>query len=124
MARELSEEYRRGAAAFAEAYPAQASEDPTEFDRVTMEHLFGEIWQRPGLTRRDRRLLILGAAAAQGNERILRLQLRSGLAKGDLTEDDLTEVPLFLTHYVGWPLGVAVNAVATKVAAEQKDQGE
>jgi 4-carboxymuconolactone decarboxylase len=116
---ELSERYRRGAATQAQIYPVTPSEDPTDFERVTVEHLFGEIWPRPGLTTRDRRLLILGVAAAQGNERILRLQFRSGLEKGDLTERDLTEVPLFLTHYVGWPLGVAANAVATKVAEER-----
>jgi 4-carboxymuconolactone decarboxylase len=121
---ELSEQYQRGAEAFERAYPQRATKEPSDFEKVSMEHLFAEIWNRPGLSTRDRRLLILGVAAAQGNDTILKLQLRSGLAKGDLTEDDLTEVPIFLTHYVGWPLGVVTNGIARQVLADKaaKDQ--
>jgi 4-carboxymuconolactone decarboxylase len=115
----LSERYQTGAAIMSAVYsPRLVSEDPNEVQRLTVEHLFGEIWQRPGLSTRDRRLLILGVAAAQGNADILDLQLRGGTTNGDLTADDLTEVPIFLLHYVGWPLGTVVQRSAARVAGE------
>jgi 4-carboxymuconolactone decarboxylase len=116
---ETSDRYLQGAARFEEVYPQRASTEPTPFERMSMEQLFAEIGARPGLTTREPRLLILGVVAAQGNETILRLQFRSGLAKGDLTEQDLTEIPLFLTQYVGYPLGVVTNSVARKVLGER-----
>ncbi len=119
---EQSEAYRRGAAIFESVYPMRASADPAPFEQYAMEHLFAELWEREGLTTRERRLLILGVAAAQGNETILRLQLRSGLAKGDLQPSDLTEVPLFLTGYIGFPLGVVTNNVAREVAAKHAEK--
>ena len=42
---------------------------PREYTPVlekTVEHLFGESWSRPGLSVRDRRLLVIGATAALG----------------------------------------------------------
>jgi 4-carboxymuconolactone decarboxylase len=117
---EISDRYLQGAARFEEVYPQRASSEPTAFERMSMEQLFAEIWSRPGLTTRERRLLILGVAAAQGNDTILRLQFRSGLAKGDLEEGDLTEIPLFLTQYIGYPLGVVANGVARKVLDDRR----
>ena len=118
--KETSARYRTGAKIFSEVYPWSPSEEPSEFEGVMIEQLFAEVWSRPGLTTRERRLLILGVAAAQGNDRILRVQMESGLAKGDLVEDDLIEVPIFLTQYVGWPLGVVTNTIARKVLKEHK----
>lgn len=115
---ELSERYRKGAEKYAEVYPGSASEDPSDFETVAMENLFAEIWQRPGLSTRDRRLLILGIVAAQGNDTILKLQFRSGLDKGDLTRSDLTEIPIFLSQYAGFPLSVVANNAARRVAKE------
>ena len=118
---ELSERYRKGAETYAEVYPGSASDDPSDFETVAMENLFAEIWQRPGLSTRDRRLLILGIVAAQGNETILKLQFRSGLDKGDLTRTDLTEIPIFLSQYAGFPLSVVANNVARRVLKELED---
>ena len=114
-----SDRYRTGAEVFSTVYTTTASDSPAPFEQSAMEHLFAEIWTRPGLTTRERRLMILAVAAAQGNETILKLQFRAGTAKGDLTDDDLTEVPLFLTSYIGFPLGVVTNNVARKVATER-----
>ena len=110
-----SERYQAGAAKFEEVYPRQASEDPDEFERMAMENLFSEYWTRQGLSTRDRRLLILGIVAAQGNDAILKLQFGSGIAMGDLSESDLTEIPIFVSQYAGFPLSVVANAAASKV---------
>ena len=79
------------------------------------EDLFGDVYQRPGLSIRDRRLLIIGVAAAHGIDSILRLQLSAGVAKGDLTEADLDEITIFLTQYVGYPLGTRVRAAVAEL---------
>ena len=110
-----SERYQAGAAKFEEVYPRQASEDPDEFERMAMENLFSEYWTRQGLSTRDRRLLILGIVAAQGNDAILKLQFGAGIAMGDLSESDLTEIPIFVSQYAGFPLSVVANAAASKV---------
>ena len=110
-----SEKYQAGAAKFEEVYPRTASDDPDEFERMAMENLFSEYWTRQGLSTRDRRLLILGIVAAQGNDAILKLQFSAGIAKGDLDESDLTEIPIFLSQYAGFPLSVVANTAASKV---------
>ena len=69
---------------------------------------------------RDRRLLILGIVAAQGNETILKLQFRHRLDKGDLTRADLTEILIFLNQYAGFPLSVVANNVARRVLKEME----
>lgn len=90
--------------------------------RDTVEHLFGEVWSRPGLSIRDRRLLVIGATAAIGREDLLRIQIRGALRNGELTADDLQEALLQLAYYVGWGNGTAlagaIRAAVADVAAE------
>ncbi|MFN0148824.1 MAG: carboxymuconolactone decarboxylase family protein [Dehalococcoidia bacterium] len=109
-----SEAIARGKAKFEEVYPFKASENPTDFEATMYGDLFGDIYQRPGLSMRDRRLMIIGVAAAHGIDSILRLQLSAGLAKGDLKREDMDEITIFLTQYVGYPLGTRVRAAATE----------
>ncbi len=111
----------RGKAKFEEVYPFQAVAEPSDWERIMYEDLFGGVYQRPGLSIRDRRLMIIGVAAAHGIDSILRLQLRSGLAKGDLKIEDLEEITIFLTQYVGYPLGTRVRAA---VADALKDAAQ
>jgi 4-carboxymuconolactone decarboxylase len=82
---------------------------PGDYFAVTVEHLFGDIWNREGLTIRDRRLLILGVIAALGETSVLPTQLDAALANDELTPDQLREIAIFLSHYVGWPRGAAFN---------------
>ena len=109
----------RGKQKFEEVYPMKASAEPSDCERIMLEDLFGGVYQRPGLEMRDRRLLIIGVAAAQGNDTILRLQLRAGVAKGDLKAEDLDEITIFLTQYVGYPLATKVRAAALEVLKDQ-----
>src|SRR5699024_11542201 len=55
----------------------------------TADHLFGEVWSRPGLSHRDRRLLLLGALTAQGNTDVADIQVGAALGNGELTPDEL-----------------------------------
>jgi 4-carboxymuconolactone decarboxylase len=75
----------------------------------TVRHLFGEIWSRPGLSIRDRRLLVLGATAAIGRADLIEIQVRGALANGELTPEQLREAVLHLQYYVGWGNGTQVS---------------
>jgi 4-carboxymuconolactone decarboxylase len=74
-------------------------EDPLTVDVV--RHLFGEIWSRPDLSIRDRRLLVIGATAAAGRADLLEVQIRGAFANGELTEQQVNEAALHLLYYVG-----------------------
>ncbi len=88
----------------------------------TVRHLFGEIWNRPGLALRDRRLLVLGATAMLGRADLVEIQARGSLASGDLTAAELREACLQLQFYVGWGNGTQVVAgVEAAIAAESTD---
>jgi 4-carboxymuconolactone decarboxylase len=76
-----------------------APEDP--FMDEVVGRLFAEIWNRPGLSIRDRRLLVLGATTALGRADLLEVQVRGALANGELTEAQLHEAALQLMYYVG-----------------------
>jgi 4-carboxymuconolactone decarboxylase len=118
----------RGIAKMVEVYGF--SVDPDEiagpYVDVTVDHLFGEIWTRPELEIRDRRLLTIGALAALGQPKLLEIQFQSALDRGEMTEEQVREVVLHLTHYIGWPLSTEMNSTAEKVIARRSkaNQGE
>lgn len=93
---------------------------PGDFFAVTIDHLFAEIWTRPALTIRERRLLLLGAVAAQGNVDIAKIQLTAALHNEEFDATQLREIALFLTHYVGWPNGTKLDQAVGAVLAEAK----
>ncbi|MGW5075048.1 carboxymuconolactone decarboxylase family protein [Rhodococcus sp. NPDC004095] len=95
------------------------SGDLGDFYTQTVEHLFGEIWNRPGLTIRDRRLLVLGALAAQGQFDLAKVQINAALQNEELTEEQMEEIVILLAHYVGYPLASGVNASRIAVVADR-----
>jgi 4-carboxymuconolactone decarboxylase len=77
-----------------------------------VEQLFAEVWARPALDIPSRRLLVMGVLAAQGRFEPLGIQFRRCLATGELTPEQLDEVVLHLTHYVGWGMSQPIVAEA------------
>ena len=105
----------------AAVYSFEVGDGPGDFFGYTVEHLFGDIWEREGLSLRDRRLMLIGLMVAEGLDGTLGIQLDSALVKGDLTADDLREIVIFLTHYAGWPKGAGLNTlVETAIARHEK----
>jgi alkylhydroperoxidase/carboxymuconolactone decarboxylase family protein YurZ len=68
----------------------------------TINHLFGEIWSRPGLSMRDRRLLVIGATTMMGRADLIETQVTGAILNGELTDEELQEIPLQLAFYCGW----------------------
>jgi 3-hydroxyisobutyrate dehydrogenase-like beta-hydroxyacid dehydrogenase len=88
---------------------------PVPSMNFTVEQLFGEIWARPFLNLRDRRLLTLGVTAMLGRGDLLEVQLRGALANGELTVEQLRELVLHLHPYVGWGNGTTLQSVVEKI---------
>ncbi|WP_101951842.1 carboxymuconolactone decarboxylase family protein [Mycobacterium sp. 3519A] len=96
-----------------------------DFFALTADHLFGTIWTRPGLSMRDKRIMTLTVVTALGNSDLAEIQANAALANGEITEDELKEMAIFLTHYLGFPLGSKLDGVITKVTKQRrKQQGE
>ncbi|MEX0767237.1 MAG: carboxymuconolactone decarboxylase family protein [Microthrixaceae bacterium] len=115
----------RGIERMSEIYNFEVGDGPGDFYGYTLEHLFGDIWERPGLSLRDRRLLLIGLMVADGLSDTLQIQLDSCLEKGDLSADDLEEIVIFLSHYAGWPKGAGLNnQVSTAVGRHKKKQAK
>ena len=102
-----AERRAKGAEKLKEIYGPEAaayivSEAGTPYVDETIDRLFGEVWDRPGLSLRDRRLLVLGATAMLGRADLVEFQVRGGLQNGDFDKEQMDEATLQLAYYVGW----------------------
>ena len=121
---DLPEARRRGLEKMEQVYGFEMNDMDGDFFRYTVEHLFGDIWQRPGLTDRDRRLLLIGMLAGQGAHDVLTIQIPAAHAAGDLDDAALREVVIMLSHYAGWPVGAWLNSlVEDTIAKAEPDRG-
>ena len=102
--------------------PLSAKPGDSPWADETVTHLFARIWSRPGLSVRDRRLLVIGATAALGRAELIEIQVLGALRNGELNETELEEVLLQLAFYVGWPNATAVSR-AIQAALQQHRSG-
>ena len=124
-----SEAYRKGSEMrrklLGDAYVERANkttyDDPTtrKFISVVTETVFGTLWTRPGLDLKTRTLVCVVSDAATGQAPELAIHLRMALRQG-WTEDELTEVLLHLSGYVGAPLVREAFLVAKELFAAVK----
>jgi 4-carboxymuconolactone decarboxylase len=91
---------------------------------LTVDHLFGTVWSRPGLSMRDKRIMTLSIVTAMGLQDLAEVQVNAALANDELTEDELKEMAIFLTHYVGFPRGSGLNGVVGRVAGKRRKAAE
>ena len=73
---------------------------------VAFRWAFGEVWSRPGLSRRDRSLVVIAILGALGQEGELAFHVPGGLHHG-LTRIEIEEVFVHLTGYAGFPRAVS-----------------
>ncbi|MFQ6391941.1 carboxymuconolactone decarboxylase family protein [Nocardia sp. KC 131] len=111
---------QRGLAKMAEVYGTEFQDYPGAHFAATADHLFADIWSRPALTVRDRRLILLGALTAQGAIDTAGIQIGAALRNEELTEEQLHEIALFLCHYVGWPNGTKLDLLVGTIVGQQK----
>jgi 4-carboxymuconolactone decarboxylase len=113
-----AEKRAAGLETMAEVYGWEVADGEGDFFGYTVEHLFGEIWARPGLSLRDRRLLLLGLLVGANHHDVTPIQLGAALGNGELDADQLREVAIFLTHYAGWPAGARLSLQVEKAIAD------
>lgn len=82
--------------------------------QLTDDVLFGDVWSRPGLARRDRSLVTVSALVAMNRPDQLRSHLALGQQNG-LTETEIVEAITQLAFYSGWPSAVTAIGVAREV---------
>ena len=116
----MDELRKRGLEKMNEVYAWEMPDVPGEFFALTVDHLFGTIWTRPGLSMRDRRMMLLGVLTAQNQEALLEVQINAILSNGELSVEELTEISVFITHYVGFPLGSKLDGAIQRVVATRK----
>jgi 4-carboxymuconolactone decarboxylase len=80
---------------------------------IGVEGVFGRLWTRDGLSRRDRSLVTLGMLMALRAEEELESHFRIARQNG-LTEDELAEVVYHATGYVGFPAANTAKAAAIR----------
>jgi 4-carboxymuconolactone decarboxylase len=117
----MDELRRKGLEKMNEVYGWDMPDMPGEYFALTVDHLFGTIWTRPGLSMRDKRIMTLCVVTAFGQQELAEVQVNAALQNEELSEDELREMAIFLTHYVGFPLGSALNGVIERVTAKRKE---
>ena len=81
---------------------------------LTDDVLFGDVWERPGLAKRDRSLITVAALIALNRPD----QLRSHIAlarRNGVTEQEIVETITQLAFYSGWPNAITAVGVAREV---------
>ena len=81
--------------------------------------LFGDVWERPGLSKRDRSLITVAALIALYRVDQLPGHLERALGNG-VTRDEIGEIITHLAFYAGWPSAMTAGRIARKVFDDKK----
>jgi 4-carboxymuconolactone decarboxylase len=100
---------------------ARKNEFNAEFLDLISRYAWGEIWTRPGLDDRTRRLIVIGSMIALGRWEEFKLHVRAAVAEGGVTKNDIKEVILQQAIYCGVPAAnTAIHAAETTFAEIEK----
>ncbi len=78
-------------------------------DKGVVDSVFGELWDRPGLSRRDRRWITLACVGAAAVDEPIDQHVYAALASGDFTREEIQEFVLHFAYYHGWPRASALE---------------
>jgi 4-carboxymuconolactone decarboxylase len=90
-----------------------------KFVELTDEVLFGDVWERPQLSKRDRSLITVAVLTALYRTDQLRGHIGRGLDNG-LTQEEIGELITHVAFYAGWPVSVNAANVAKQVFDSRK----
>jgi 3-oxoadipate enol-lactonase/4-carboxymuconolactone decarboxylase len=89
-----------------------------DYQAMITRYAWNEIWGRPGLDHRTRRLLVLAICASLARWEEFRLHVRAGLEQGGFTQEELKEVLMQTAIYAGVPAANTAFTEAAEVIAE------
>jgi len=119
----MAESRSKGLDVFKELMPGLIPDDVTslrsggvadELGDLSIDHVFGAIWTRPGLERRSRSLVTLGALIALRADDELKFHFPIALRNG-LSIEEIEEVIYHMTGYAGYPAAASARKVACEV---------
>jgi 4-carboxymuconolactone decarboxylase len=84
---------------------------------LTDKILFGDVWERPGLSPRDRSLITVASLVSLYRTNELPFHLKKALENG-ITRDELVELVTHLAFYSGWPTASSAVGILDRVFAE------
>jgi 4-carboxymuconolactone decarboxylase len=103
---------------------ARATEFAQPLQELVTEYCWGEVWSRPGLSRRDRSLLNLAMLTALNRLEELKLHVRGALNNG-CTIEEIQEALLQTAIYCGVPAAISSFRAAEAVIDElEKERAE
>lgn len=95
------------------------------FTDIMLETLFAEVWTRDTLSMRDKRIMLLGMIAAQGEGMTFKIQTKAGIKNGELSPEDIRELHLFIAQYCGYPKAASLlGPMEEGIGEAQKDLQE
>lgn len=110
-------------AVLGDAHVDRSLDAMTDFDRdwqrFITETAWGSVWGRPGLSHRERSLLVVAILSVLGRHEELALHTRATANTG-ATADDLKEVLFHVGAYAGIPAGMSAFKVVKKTLEEMK----
>jgi 4-carboxymuconolactone decarboxylase len=86
---------------------------------LTDDVLFGDVWERSALSKRDRSLVTITALIALRASEQLPFHMKRGIENG-LTQEEIIELITHMAFYSGWPSAMSAIAVAKKVFEEDE----
>ena len=98
--------------------PPELAEIAPKLVELTNDVLFGDVWERPGLSPRDRSLVTVSVLAALYRGEQLGYHLGVALDNG-LSVQELSEAITHLAFYAGWPNAMTAVAQLKKIADER-----
>jgi len=80
----------------------------------TNDVLYGDLWERPGLSKRDRSLVTVAALVATHRPMQLKTHVARALKNG-VTKAEIAEIVTHLAFYAGWPAAMTAAQTAMDV---------
>jgi 4-carboxymuconolactone decarboxylase len=109
--------------AYVDRAVAETTDVTTEFQDLLTRYAWGEIWTRPGLDHRTRRVLVIGTQIALKQWDQLKLHVRAAVVEGGFTASELQEIVLQQSVYCGAPTGLTAMNVVREVLEEVAEEG-
>jgi 4-carboxymuconolactone decarboxylase len=100
----------RGVAEFVDVNLVSAPPPDTPYRHAgILSFVFGHVWMRPGLTRKERRIITVASVAIDDSPMPLKTHVTSALHSGDITKAEMDEIVLQFAAYYGFAKGEALN---------------
>ena len=104
---------------FASSAHAEVRQVAPKLIELSETVLYGDVWERPGLSKRDRSLITVAALTAMYRSDQLPGHIERALANG-VRREEIGELITHMAFYAGWPAAMTAGRIAKRVFDERK----